>query len=92
MTGGQGLPGQVLRVAEDGLTVAAAEGAVHIGTVQPETKKAQPAHTWAQAAGVQVVRCTRCAAGPVIGQTLLRSAGTLSAPQARVELMLALLA
>jgi L-asparaginase len=46
----------------------------------------------AQAAGVQVLRCTRCAAGPVIGQTPLRSAGTLSAPQARVELLLQLLA
>jgi L-asparaginase len=46
----------------------------------------------AQAAGVQVLRCTRCAAGPVIGQTRLRSAGTLSAPQARVELLLQLLA
>ncbi|MDP9765054.1 methionyl-tRNA formyltransferase [Deinococcus enclensis] len=53
VTDGHGHPGQVLRVDEDGLTVAAAEGAVHIRTVQPETKKAQPAHTWAQAAGVQ---------------------------------------
>jgi L-asparaginase len=46
----------------------------------------------AQAAGVQVLRCTRCAAGPVIGQTQLRAAGTLSAPQARIELLLQLLA
>ena len=45
-----------------------------------------------QSAGVQVLRCTRCAAGPVIGQTLLRSAGTLSPVQARVELLLQLLA
>jgi L-asparaginase len=46
----------------------------------------------AQAAGVQVLRSTRCAAGSVIGQTLLRSAGALSPPQARVELLLELLA
>jgi len=46
----------------------------------------------AQAAGVQVLRSTRCAAGPVIGQTLLRSADALAPPQARVELMLQLLA
>jgi hypothetical protein len=41
---------------------------------------------------VQVLRSTRCAAGPVIGSALLRSAGDLSPPQARVELLLELLA
>lgn len=46
----------------------------------------------AQSGGVQVLRSTRCAAGPVIGSALLRSAGTLSPPQARLELMLRLLA
>jgi L-asparaginase len=46
----------------------------------------------AQAAGVLVLRSTRCAAGPVIGSALLRSAGSLSPPQARVELLLQLLA
>ncbi len=46
----------------------------------------------AQSAGVQVRRSTRCAAGPVIGGALLRSAGVLSPVQARVELMLELLA
>ena len=46
----------------------------------------------AQSAGTRVLRCTRCAAGPVLGQTPLRSAGSLSAPQARVELLLQLLA
>jgi L-asparaginase len=45
----------------------------------------------AAAAGVAVLRCTRCAAGPVIGGTL-PAAGALSAPQARVELLLQLLA
>jgi L-asparaginase len=46
----------------------------------------------AQAAGVLVLRSTRCAAGPVIGSALLRSADALSPVQARVELMLQLLA
>jgi L-asparaginase len=44
----------------------------------------------AQGEGVAVLRCTRCAAGPVIGGEL-PSAGALSAPQARVELLLRLL-
>jgi L-asparaginase len=46
----------------------------------------------AQAAGVAVLRCTRCAAGPVLGESMLASAGTLSPVQARIELMLRLLA
>ena len=46
----------------------------------------------AQSAGVQVLRSTRCAAGPVIGGALLRSADALSPVQARVELLLQLLA
>ena len=45
----------------------------------------------AQSQGVRVLRSTRCPAGPVIGG-LLPSAGSLSAPQARVELLLQLLA
>lgn len=45
----------------------------------------------AQERGVRVLRTTRCAAGPVIGGQL-PSAGSLSAPQARVELLLQLLA
>jgi L-asparaginase len=45
----------------------------------------------AQAAGVRVLRSTRCAAGPVIGSALLGSAGTLSPVQARIELLLGLL-
>jgi hypothetical protein len=39
-----------------------------------------------------VLRSVCCAAGPVIGSALLRSADTLSPVQARVELMLQLLA
>ncbi len=46
----------------------------------------------AQGGSVQVLRSTRCAAGPVIGSSLLRSAGTLSPVQARIELLLQLLA
>ena len=42
--------------------------------------------------GVAVMRATRCAMGPVLGEGALPSAGTLSAPQARVELLLRLLA
>jgi L-asparaginase len=46
----------------------------------------------AQSAGVRVLRSTRCAAGPVIGGAMLASAGALSPVQARIELMLELLA
>ncbi|GHG37314.1 methionyl-tRNA formyltransferase [Deinococcus indicus] len=52
VTAGSGQPGEVLGVTEGGLTVAAQTGAVLIRTVQPEARKAQPAHTWAQGAGV----------------------------------------
>jgi len=52
VTAGSGQPGEVLGVSEGGLTVAARDGAVLIRTVQPEARKAQPAHTWAQGAGV----------------------------------------
>ena len=45
----------------------------------------------AQAAGVRMLRSTRCAAGPVLGEGTLPSAGTLSPWQARVELLLQLL-
>mgnify|MGYP002720471673 CR=1 FL=1 len=49
---GHGQPGEVLRVDETGMTVAAGAGAVRIGAVQPEARKAQPAQAWAHAAGV----------------------------------------
>ena len=47
----------------------------------------------AQAQGVRVLRCTRCAEGTVIGQPpgALPSAGALTPVQARVELLLGLL-
>jgi L-asparaginase len=46
----------------------------------------------AQAAGVQVLRATRCASGAVLGDAgPLRSAGELTAVQARVELLLQIL-
>jgi L-asparaginase len=45
----------------------------------------------AQAAGVHVLRASRCASGPVLGGDELRAAGALSAPQARVALQLELL-
>jgi len=50
----------------------------------------EAALTKALAEGVAVLRSTRCAAGPVIGGSL-PSAGALSLPQARVELLLRLL-
>ena len=47
----------------------------------------------AQAAGVRVLRSTRCAAGPVIGgASSLPSAAALSPVQARIDLLLQLLA
>lgn len=49
---GGGQPSEVLRVDGEGLTVACGEGAVRVGTVQPEARKPQSAHVWAQAAGV----------------------------------------
>lgn len=49
---GSGKAGEVLRVTDAGLVVAAGDGAVQIQTVQPETKKPQQAHVWAAAAGV----------------------------------------
>ncbi|WP_272976008.1 methionyl-tRNA formyltransferase [Deinococcus geothermalis] len=52
VTNGQGQPGEVLRVDEEGLTVACGEGAVRVQTVQPEARRAQAAAAWAQGAGV----------------------------------------
>lgn len=46
----------------------------------------------AQARGVAVLRATRCAAGPVVGGGGLPNAGAMSWPQARVALLLQLLA
>lgn len=49
---GSGEPGNVLRADDSGLTVTCGDGAVLIRTAQPETRRAQPAGAWAQAAGV----------------------------------------
>lgn len=49
---GEGPPGEVLAVDAAGLLVACAGGAVRVQTVQPETRRAQPAQVWAAAAGV----------------------------------------
>jgi L-asparaginase len=46
----------------------------------------------AQARGVAVLRATRCASGPVLGGGGLPNAGALSVPQARVAVLLQLLA
>jgi L-asparaginase len=61
------------------------------GTVHRELETALQA---AQAAGVAVMRSTRCIAGGIVGQPAgaLPSAGALTPAQARVELMLRLLA
>lgn len=53
VTTGEGQPGEILRVDDAGLTVACGSGAILIQTVQPETKKPQPAQAWAQAAGIR---------------------------------------
>ena len=50
---GSGQPGEILRLDDTGLTVACGTGAIHIETVQPETKKPQPAHIWAQSVNVK---------------------------------------
>ncbi|KQR15580.1 methionyl-tRNA formyltransferase [Deinococcus sp. Leaf326] len=50
--GGEGQPGEVLAVDDQGVTVACGVGAVRINTVQPEARRAQPAGAWASAAGV----------------------------------------
>ena len=70
-----------------GLVVAGTgNGTVHRGWLQALER--------AQAKGVVVRRASRCALGGVVGEGdgLLPSAGHLSVPQARVELMLDLLA
>jgi L-asparaginase len=77
----------------DALVAQGVQGIVAAGTGNGTLHRdLEAALLRAQSAGVQVLRSTRCAAGPVIGSALLRSAGTLSPPQARVELMLELLA
>jgi L-asparaginase len=77
----------------DCLVAQGAQGIVAAGTGNGTLHRdLEAALLRAQAAGVRIVRATRCAAGPVIGEALLASAGTLSPVQARVELLLQLLA
>ncbi|MDV6376169.1 methionyl-tRNA formyltransferase [Deinococcus arenicola] len=49
---GEGQPGEVLGVDAVGVVIACGSGAVRVAGVQPETRRAQPAQTWAAAAGV----------------------------------------
>jgi L-asparaginase len=77
----------------DALVAQGVHGIVAAGTGNGTLhRELEAALLRAQNAGVRVMRSTRCAAGPVIGSALLRSAAALSPPQARVELMLELLA
>jgi L-asparaginase len=77
----------------DALLAQGVDGIVAAGTGNGTLhRELEAALLRAQATGVKVLRSTRCAAGPVIGGGLLPSAGTLSPPQARVELLMQLLA
>ena len=51
---GEGPPGEILAVDAAGILVACAGGAVRVQTVQPETRRPQPAQVWAATAGVEV--------------------------------------
>ena len=78
----------------EALTTQGVAGIVVAGTGNGSLSAAlEAALRRAQQAGVQVLRASRCAAGPVIGgdDAGLPGAGTLSAVQARVELLLRLL-
>ncbi len=90
-------------VGEDGASVALWEalarqegrplGLVAAGTGNGTLSRAlELALLGAQARGVAVLRATRCAAGPVVGGGGLPNAGAMSWPQARVALLLQLLA
>lgn len=65
VTDGQGLPGQVLEAGEDGITVAAGEGAVALIEVQPEGGRRMPAAAFA--------RGHRVAAGDRLGESVAPS-------------------
>ena len=51
---GAGAPGEVVGMDAEGLLVACASGVVRVQTVQPETRRPQPASTWAASAGARV--------------------------------------
>jgi L-asparaginase len=77
----------------DALVADGVQGVVVAGTGNGTLHHAlEAALRRAEAVGVEVLRSTRCAAGPVIGEGVGASAGSLSPWQARVELMLRLLA
>jgi L-asparaginase len=77
----------------DTLVAQGVAGIVAVGTGNGTLHHAlEAALQRAQASGVRVLRSTRCAAGPVLGEGGLPSAGALSPWQARVELLLDLLA
>lgn len=81
--------------AVDALTAAGVRGLVVAGTGNGTVhEQLQPALQRAQAAGVEVLVTSRCAFGGVVGGAIDSVAwmGRLSAPQARVELLLRLLA
>jgi len=77
----------------DALVAQGVRGLVAAGTGNGTLSAAlEAALLRAQAQGVRVLRASRCAYGPVLGVSTLPSVGTLSAVQARVELLLQLLA
>lgn len=85
-----GADGRLVRA----LLAAGVDGIVAAGTGNGTlSRQLEAALREAQAAGVRVLRSTRCDAGPVMHLPgLLPSAGALSPVKARIELMLALLA
>jgi L-asparaginase len=79
----------------DALVASGAHGLVVAATGNGSLHSAlEPALRRATAAGVPVLRCTRCAGGALVGvsDAMLPAAATLSPWQARIELMLSLLA
>jgi L-asparaginase len=79
----------------DALVAQGIQGLVIAGTGNGSVHAAlASAARRAQAAGVRVLRASRCQLGGVVGGGAdgLASAGPLTAPQARIELMLDLLA
>jgi L-asparaginase len=79
----------------DAAVAAGARGVVVAGTGHGSVSvRLDAALDRARAAGVRVARASRCAFGPVLPREAqdAEAAGELSAPQARVELLLALLA
>ena len=52
LTGLGGTPGTVLRIDDDGMSVACGEDAVRIAEVHPASRKRQPASEWARGRGI----------------------------------------